>query len=103
MEGATHKQVVDLIKSGGDVLTLTVISVTAQEAERLEPAEEVAGYNYFDYSEKRSLPISIPDYHYVEKNGDKFVVSNHLPYSLKLLKMSQVLSCGLKFHFFLGI
>ncbi|XP_034230063.1 sorting nexin-27 [Thrips palmi] len=76
VEGATHKQVVDLIKSGGDVLTLTVISVTAQEAERLEPAEEVAGYNYFDYSEKRSLPISVPDYHYVEKNGDKFVVFN---------------------------
>ncbi|KAJ1521892.1 hypothetical protein ONE63_002230 [Megalurothrips usitatus] len=76
VEGATHKQVVDLIKSGGDVLTLTVISVTAQEAERLEPTEEVAGYNYFDYSEKRSLPISIPDYHYVDKNGEKFVVFN---------------------------
>lgn len=30
VEGATHKQVVDLIKSGGDTLTLTVISVTAQ-------------------------------------------------------------------------
>ena len=30
VEGATHKQVVDLIKSGGDVLTLTVISVTPQ-------------------------------------------------------------------------
>lgn len=74
VEGATHKQVVDLIKSGGDVLTLTVISVTAQEAERLEPTEEVSGYNYFDYSEKRSLPISVPNYHYLEKNGEKFVV-----------------------------
>lgn len=30
VEGATHKQVVDLIKSGGDTLTLTVISVTQQ-------------------------------------------------------------------------
>lgn len=30
VEGATHKQVVDLIKSGGDCLTLTVISVTQQ-------------------------------------------------------------------------
>jgi len=28
VEGATHKQVVDLIKSGGDKLTLAVISVT---------------------------------------------------------------------------
>lgn len=41
VEGATHKQVVDLIKSGGDVLTLTVISVTPQEAERLEPCEDL--------------------------------------------------------------
>lgn len=30
VEGATHKQVVDLIKSGGDKLTLTIISVTPQ-------------------------------------------------------------------------
>ena len=37
VEGATHKQVVELIKSCGDTLTLTVISVTAEEAERLEP------------------------------------------------------------------
>lgn len=41
VEGATHKQVVDLIKSGGDVLTLTVISVTPQEAEKLEPFEDL--------------------------------------------------------------
>nr|CAG4651817.1 EOG090X05ZS [Triops cancriformis] len=74
VEGATHKQVVDLIKSGGDVLTLTVISVTPKEAERLEPSEETTGYSYIDYSEKRSLPISIPDYHYLDKRGEKFVV-----------------------------
>lgn len=57
MEGATHKQVVDLIKSGGDCLTLTVISVTQQEADRLEPQEDQTGYSYIDYSDKRSLPI----------------------------------------------
>lgn len=76
VEGATHKQVVDLIKSGGDVLTLTVISVTQQEAERLEPADETQGYTYMDYSEKRSLPISIPDYHYCERGGERYVVFN---------------------------
>ena len=27
-----------------------------------------------DYTEKRSLPVSIPDYHYVERNGERFVV-----------------------------
>lgn len=57
VEGATHKQVVDLIKSGGDCLTLTVISVTQQEADRLEPQEDQSGYSYIDYSDKRSLPI----------------------------------------------
>lgn len=76
VEGATHKQVVDLIKSGGDTLTLTVISVTPQEAQRLEPVEDQANYNYIDYSEKRSLPISVPDYHYLEKSGEKYVVFN---------------------------
>lgn len=73
VEGATHKQVVDLIKSGGDCLTLTVISVTPQEADRLEPSDDSA-YSYIDYSEKRSLPISIPDYSIVTRNGEKYVV-----------------------------
>lgn len=40
VEGATHKQVVDLIKSGGDKLTLTVISVTQQ----------VSNYSFFVHS-----------------------------------------------------
>ncbi|KAL0131985.1 hypothetical protein PUN28_000035 [Cardiocondyla obscurior] len=75
VEGATHKQVVDLIKSGGDVLTLTVISVTPQEAERLEPCEDVS-YASVDYSEKRSLPISVPDYHVRERKHERFVVFN---------------------------
>lgn len=99
VEGATHKQVVDLIKSGGDCLTLTVISVTAQvsfrrkvctvfqygvsndhfllqEAERLEPCDDGPGYSYVDYSEKRSLPISVPDYQCVERGGQKYVAFN---------------------------
>lgn len=88
---------VDLIKSGGDCLTLTVISVTQQvcikqilhfkkfyflifkklqEAERLEPSEDPSGYSYIDYSEKRSLPISIPDYNLVTRNSEKFVAFN---------------------------
>uniref|UniRef100_A0A6G1S901 Sorting nexin-27 n=1 Tax=Aceria tosichella TaxID=561515 RepID=A0A6G1S901_9ACAR len=67
VEGATHKTVVDLIKSGNDELTLTVISVSPHEAAKLEPSEEATYYNaYYDYSEKRSLPISIPEYTWVE-------------------------------------
>ncbi|KAG1677528.1 Sorting nexin-27 [Nymphon striatum] len=76
VEGATHKQVVDLIKSGGNTLTLTVISVSQKEAERLEPSDESSGFSYIDYSEKRSLPISIPDYNYSAKENKNFVIFN---------------------------
>lgn len=71
MEGATHKQVVDLIKHGGDKLTITVISVSASEALKLEPLEDQYSYTTPDYSEKRSLPISIPDYHIVPNDETK--------------------------------
>ncbi|KAI5725873.1 hypothetical protein M8J77_021161 [Diaphorina citri] len=76
VEGATHKQVVELIKSGGDVLSLTVISVSPEEAERLEPPDDHSGYQQIDYTEKRSLPISIPDYSYVNTEDESFVVFN---------------------------
>ena len=36
VEGATHKQVVQLIKDGGDRLSLVVISVDAIDAERFD-------------------------------------------------------------------
>lgn len=72
VEGATHKTVVDLIKSGNDELTLTVISVSPHEAAKLEPSEESTYYNaYYDYSEKRSLPISIPEYTWIEASSNK--------------------------------
>ena len=73
VEGASHKAVVDLIKSGNDELTLKVISVSPLEAAKLEPNEEAISYNtYYDYSEKRSLPISVPEYSWVEapSNGN---------------------------------
>ncbi|KAA0193635.1 hypothetical protein HAZT_HAZT000242 [Hyalella azteca] len=77
VEGAEHRYVVELIKQGGDALKLTVISVSQKEAERLEPSDETSGFSYIDYSEKRSLPISIPDYSLVEnRTGEKYVVFN---------------------------
>ncbi|CAL1544897.1 unnamed protein product [Lymnaea stagnalis] len=76
VEGATHKQVVDYIRSGGDSLTLTVISVPEQVAEKLEPSDDSSGPSYIDYSERRSLPISIPDCNYLDHYGDKHVVFN---------------------------
>ena len=49
MEGSTLKQVVNLVKSGGDRLTLTVISLPVNgKVERL------------NYREKGRLPSSLP-------------------------------------------
>lgn len=61
VEGATHKQVVDLIKSGGDVLTLTVISVTPQEAEKLEPFEDLRYENliFFFYHRNKIIKVRL--------------------------------------------
>ena len=51
-----------------------MISVPEQVADRLEPSDDSSGPSYIDYSERRSLPISIPDYHTVNQNGERFVV-----------------------------
>jgi len=81
VEGATHKTVVDLIKSGNDELTLTVISVSPHEAAKLEPSDESTYYNpYYDYSEKRSLPISIPEYSWVEASINNNLVNRRANY-----------------------
>ena len=58
---------------------LIVISVPERVAERLEPSDDSSGPSLIDYSERRSLPISIPDYQTVDNNGEKYVVS--LPFS----------------------
>lgn len=73
VEGATHKQVVDLIRAGEKELVLTVLSVPPQEADGLEGGEEVQP-NY-DYSDKQAVPISIPTYKHVEQHSERFVVS----------------------------
>lgn len=73
VEGATHKQVVDLIRAGEKELVLTVLSVPPQEADGLEGGEDVQP-NY-DYSDKQAVPISIPTYKHVEQHSERFVVS----------------------------
>uniref|UniRef100_A0A668SN84 Sorting nexin 27a n=1 Tax=Oreochromis aureus TaxID=47969 RepID=A0A668SN84_OREAU len=74
VEGATHKQVVDLIRAGEKELVLAVLSVPPQEADGLEGGEEVQP-NY-DYSDKQAVPISIPTYKHVEQHSERFVVYN---------------------------
>lgn len=74
MEGATHKQVVDLIRAAEKELILAVLSVPPQEADGLEGGEDVQP-NY-DYSDKQAVPISIPTYKHVEQHSERFVVSS---------------------------
>lgn len=77
VEGATHKFVVDLIKQGGDSLTLTVISVpNYRDQDGPDNSEDSSGYSNYDYSDKKPLPITIPDYQHMSQGGDKYVVYN---------------------------
>lgn len=77
VEGATHKQVVDLIKSGGDVLTLTVISVTPQEAEKLEPFEDLR-------YEPRKFSYQLPVYRHTILLRILFVFTSHAFYTCRM-------------------
>lgn len=75
VEGATHKQGVDLIRAGEKELILTVLSVPPHEADNLDPSDDSLGQSFYDYTEKQAVPISVPTYKHVEQNGEKFVVS----------------------------
>lgn len=77
VEGATHKQVVDLIRSGSDRLILTVISVPQRvSSDSVEGSEASSCASLLDFSEKRSLPISIPDSQTIHADAHKFTIFN---------------------------
>ncbi len=98
VEGATHKQVVDLIRAGEKELVLAVLSVPSQEADGLEGGEDVQP-NY-DYSDKQAVPISIPTYKHVEQHSERFVVSAAFMHLLTFLSLEEVENvCFVKFAF----
>lgn len=84
VEGATHKQVVDLIRAGEKELVLAVLSVPAQEADGLEAGDDIQPN--FDYSDKQAVPISIPTYKHVEQHSERFVVSTDRTRSLSFFQ-----------------
>jgi len=51
-----------------------VISVPRTVADNLDQSDDSSGPSPIDYSEKRSLPITIPDYHTVQHASERFVV-----------------------------
>lgn len=75
VEGATHKQVVDLIRAGEKELVLAILSVPQPETDSLDPGDDGSSQSCYDYSDKQAVPISVPTYKHVEQNGEKFVVS----------------------------
>uniref|UniRef100_A0AAQ4RGJ8 Sorting nexin 27b n=1 Tax=Gasterosteus aculeatus aculeatus TaxID=481459 RepID=A0AAQ4RGJ8_GASAC len=76
VEGATHKQVVDLIRAGERELALAVLSVPPQETDCLDPGDDISTQSCYDYSDKQAVPISVPSYKHTELNQEKFVVYN---------------------------
>ena len=93
VEGASHKQVVDLIKHSADELRLVgkrkqvldedsdqsvfavVIASAGDETHSdIHSGEESSGSSN-DYSERRSLAITIPDYSVLDVHDEKFYVS----------------------------
>ncbi|XP_052351243.1 sorting nexin-27-like isoform X3 [Oncorhynchus keta] len=76
VEGATHKQVVDLIRAGERELMLAVLSVPPQEADCLDPGDDGSAQSCYDYSDKQAVPISVPTYKHAELNQERFVVYN---------------------------
>ena len=55
---------------------MAIISVTPSESRKLDAPTNMFGpSDYIDYSDRRSIPISIPDFKHEEKGGEKYVVS----------------------------
>lgn len=76
VEGATHKQVVELIRAGERELVLMVLCVPPQEADCLDPGDDGSAQSCYDYSDKQAVPISVPSYKHTDLNQEKFVVYN---------------------------
>ena len=76
VEGADHQSVVQLIRHSGTEVRLIVVSVTDEEARKLEP--ESSGVSAMDYFERRSVPLSVPDTKKMkdEATGKDYVVYN---------------------------
>ena len=59
VEGIDHQTVVQLIRQSGNQVNMVILSVSDDEARRLEP-ESNTGNSSMDYYERRSVPVTIP-------------------------------------------
>lgn len=71
VEGVEHQRVVDLIRSSGKKVKLTLVSVTKEEASRLEMESTPT----VDLTDMRSVPLSIPNFEKKQgPDGKEYVV-----------------------------
>ena len=65
-----------LIRQSGNQVNMVVLSVTDEEARRLEP-ENNAGNTSIDYYERRSVPVTIPTTQKLtDETGKEYVAFN---------------------------
>ena len=76
MEGVDHQSVVQVIRQSGNEVKMVVISVSEDEARRLEP-DSATGNSSMDYYERRSVPVTVPDTQKMtDETGKEYVVFN---------------------------
>ncbi len=77
VEGSDHATVVSLIRNSGREVNLVVVSVSEEEARRLEPDGSSSGsMSAMDYFERRSVPVSVPDTRKAKDSGKEYVLFN---------------------------
>lgn len=76
VEGADHATVVQLIRNSGREVNLVVVSVSEDEARKLEPDSSGGSMSAMDYFERRSVPVSIPDTRKAKDTGKEYVLFN---------------------------
>lgn len=64
-----------MIRQSGKQVILAVITVTEEEARRLEPDTSNNQTPGVEYYERRSVPVSIPESEKLTENGKEYVVS----------------------------
>ena len=69
---------VQLIRNSGKQVNLVVVSVSDEEARKLEPDSSGGSMSAMDYFERRSVPVSIPDTRKSRdgSSGKEFVLFN---------------------------
>lgn len=64
----------ELIRSGGKNLSLVVLSLPPSEVKKLDPPEDGMLPEYFDYTDKKQILVTIPETRQIENGREKYTV-----------------------------